>query len=125
MLWTLWRDERRSAYPEGLRGQQDIDIECCGIGCWSASPSGLGPQFRCKAKGIIGQWDVPVWGGVYECIQTGNSSGLIRPQQFALDLVIHDCRHENASAGTETVLQPVRYGNDFMAALWLRDETAR
>ena len=45
----------------------------------SAISSGLSPQFRCKAKGIIGQWDVPVRGGVHECVQTGNPTRLIRP----------------------------------------------
>ena len=91
----------------------------------SANSSGLSPQFRCKAKGIIGQRDVPISSGVHECVQTSDPNGLIRPQQFALDLVIHDCRHKNAGTRNETVLEPVRYCDDFMAALGLSDETER
>lgn len=119
------RHYRRTAQAESLRGQQYIDVEGCGVRCWPASSSGLGPQFRRKVKSIIGEWDVPVGGGVHECVQASNPNDLIRPQQFALDFVIHDCRHENASARTETVLQPIRYCDDFLAALWLSDEAER
>jgi hypothetical protein len=85
----------------------------------------LSPQFGCKTEGVIGQWDVPVWGGIHECVQTGNSNSLVSPQKFALDLVIDDCRHENASASTKTVLEPVCYCDDFTAALWLRYQAER
>lgn len=118
-------DNGRTYDAESLRSQQHINIESGGIRCWSASPSGLSPQFRPKAKDIIGQWKVPVWRSVHECVQTGNPNDLVRPQQFPLDLVIHDRRHENASARAETVPEPVRYCDDLMTALWLSDETKR
>lgn len=91
----------------------------------SANSPGLCPQFCCKTKGVICQWEVPVRNGAHECVETCNADYLIRPQEFALDLVIHDCPHENAGPCTETVLEPVRYRDDFMAALWLGNETER
>jgi len=95
-------DDGRTGASESLSRQQYIDIESYGVRRRSASSSGLSPQFRCKAKGIVGQRQVPVRSRAHECVQAGNSNDLIRPQQFPLDLVIHNCRHKNASACTET-----------------------
>ena len=110
---------------ESLRGQQYIDIESRGVRCRSASSPGLSPQFRRKAKGIIGQWNVSVWGGVNECVKAGDSNSLVSPQKFALDLVIDDGRNHNASAGNKTILEPVRYRDNFMTTLWLRYQAER
>ena len=66
-----------------------------------------------------------VRGGVHECVQAGNPNGLVRPQKFALDLVIDDCRHHNASTRKKTIFEPVCYRDDFMAALWLRYQAER
>ncbi len=108
-----------------MGGQQNIDIESRSIRRWSAGSSGLSPQFRRKAKGIIGQWDVSVWGGVHECVKTGDSNSLVSPQKFALDLVIDDGRNHNASTRNKTILEPVRYRDYFMTALWLRYQAER
>jgi hypothetical protein len=108
-----------------LGRQQNIDIEGHGIRCWSASSSGLSPQFRREAKGVIGQRDVSVWGGVHECVKAGDSNSLVSPQKFAFDLVIDDGRNHNSSTGNKTILEPVRYRDYFMTALSLRYQAQR
>ncbi len=105
---------------ESLGGEQHIDIKSRGIRRGSSGSSGLSPQFRSKAKGVIGQRDVSVWGGVHECVEAGDSNSLVSPQKFALDLVIDDGGNHNASTGNKTILEPVRYRDYFMTALWLR-----
>src|SRR5215469_5983629 len=84
MLRVRSGNDGRTVQTESLGCEQNIDIESRGIGCWSAGSPRLSPQLRSEAEGFIGQWNVPVWGGVHECLQTGNSNELIGSQQFAL-----------------------------------------
>ena len=125
MLRVRCCDNGRTAFAESLRGQEYIDIESRGICRRSACSSGLSPQFCCKAEGIIGQWDVPVGVGVHESVKAGNTNGLVRPQKFALDLVVNECWHQNAGAREKTIFEPVRYCDDFVATLWLRYQAER
>lgn len=92
-------------------------IESHGVRRRSANSPGLSPQFRGKAKRVIGQGDVAVWGGTHESVQPSNANGLVRPQKLALDLVIDDCRYRNASASMKALSEPVRDPDNFTTAL--------
>lgn len=125
MFLVSRRNNGRSPHPASLRRWQHIDIKRRDVRRGSPCLSGLSPQFRGKTKGIVVQGHVSVWSGIDEGVQTGDPADLIRPQQFAFVLVIYNCRHENPSARTEAVLEPVRYRDDLLATLWLGDETER
>ena len=92
------RNDRRPSYPQGLRGKKHINVERRAGRGGTPRPPGTSPQFRGKAKGLVCQWHIAALSGVYECIQPRNSIDLVRPQKFALDLVVNDCRHQNPSA---------------------------
>ena len=74
---------------------------------------------------ITSQWDAPVRSRIHLGVQTAFPDGLTRPQQFALDLVINDCWHENAGTREKTVFEGVCYCDDFVATLWLRYQGER
>ena len=101
-------------------GQQYINVEGHPVCRRSPNSSGVRPQLRRKTEGIVGERKVPVRGGVHECVKAGDSNSLVSPQKFALDLVIDDGRNHNASTGNKTILEPVRDGDHFLAALRLR-----
>jgi hypothetical protein len=111
--------------PKSLGGEQHVDIESHGIRGGPAHLSRLSPQLRRKAKGIVGKWHIPVRGGVHEGVKAGDSNSLVSPQKFAFDLVIDDGRNHNAGTREKTVFEPVRYCDDFLAALRLRYQAER
>ena len=62
---------------------------------------------------------------IHEHVQTAYPDDLIRPQKFALDLVINDCWHQNSGAREKTVFEPVCNCDDFVTTLWLRYQAER
>jgi hypothetical protein len=65
----------RTAHPESLRGHP-VDEEGRRVRHRPASSSGLSPQLSREAKGVIGKWDVPVSGGVHECVKAAIPTSL-------------------------------------------------
>lgn len=77
-------DQRRTSKAESLGRKQHIGVLRTGFRRGSPLLSGASPQFRCKAKGLISQWDVPARSSIHEHVQTAYPDNLIRPEQSRL-----------------------------------------
>jgi len=114
-----WHGSERKSLP----GDYDIDVESLGVRTRSSLLPGLRPKLGCQSQRSIGERKVAPRRRVDECVKPGGTESLPRPQQFALELVIDDGRHDDTPSAEDPAGKPVSYRDNLGAALRMSEKT--
>lgn len=116
---------RHGSDRKSLRGDYDIDVESLGVRTRASLLPGLRPKLGCQSQRSIGERKVPPWRRFDECVKPGDTESLPRPQQFALELVVDDGRHDDTPSAEDPPGEPVSNLDNLGGALRMSEKTER